>query len=124
MTPKRLMTASKAPVGNGRSSANATLNCAFVTPRWAVARPAAATISGIGSTPTTLPWDPTTPADAERRLAGTCGDVQNGVAARDPSIGDERLGDGLEHLADRFAVLFPVGRGAAPAVDDGLFGCH
>src|ERR1019366_1097191 len=59
ITPKRLITASKASAGNGRWSAKATSNCAFFNPKRSVARRAAATIAGTGSILKTLPSGPT-----------------------------------------------------------------
>src|SRR5260370_15814081 len=72
ITPKRLTTASKVSAGNGRWSAKATSKCAFLNPRRSAARRAAATISGTGSIPKTLPSGPTKAATVK---AGSPGPV-------------------------------------------------
>jgi len=62
--------------------------------------------------------------DADRRLAGAGGNIEHRVLLANFRIRNQRLRKRREHLADDFAVLFPVRSGTGPARYNFLLGLH
>ena len=62
--------------------------------------------------------------DTQRRLAGTGGNIEHRVLRANFRIRNQRLRNRRKHLADDFAVFFPIWRRTAPAIDNFLFRLH